>query len=222
MAEMGSDRLRDSLIELHLRLRDEQKARWNRSVSFQDELFDRWERAAFLGFGHGTSIYQDALVIDEVKVGADTWIGPGTVLDGSGGLKIGDNCSISAGVQIYTHDALTKRLSDGRMPVVREPTTIGSSCYIGPQSVITRGVTIGHHSVVGAFSLVDRDVPPLTVVHGVPARPRGRVLLEGPGAPRIEWSAPEAEDVNARLEAVLVRLGELEQAVRELRSGKPG
>ena len=86
-----------SLTELHETLRKEIKSVWDRSVSFQDELFDRWERADFMGFGKGTSVYQDSLIIGDVSVGAATWIGPFTVLDGSGGLTIGDNCSISAG-----------------------------------------------------------------------------------------------------------------------------
>ena len=92
----NNDTLMDKLKELHYKLRDEMMRRWNRSASFEDELFDRWERAEFLGFGEKTSIYQNCLVIGDVKVGKSTWIGPYTVLDGSGGLKIkgggGEGC----------------------------------------------------------------------------------------------------------------------------------
>src|SRR2546423_10331063 len=95
-----------ALLDLHRALRHEMKARWNRSVPFADELFDRWERAAFLGFGSGASIYDSSLVLGDVQVGEETWIGPFTVLDGRGGLTIGKYCSISAGVQLYSHDTV--------------------------------------------------------------------------------------------------------------------
>ena len=77
------------LRELHEQLRDEMRARWQRAVPFADELFDRWERARYLGFGEGTSIYDASVVLGDVTVGEKTWIGPFTVLDGSGGLRIG-------------------------------------------------------------------------------------------------------------------------------------
>src|SRR4051812_27659331 len=66
-----------------------------RAVPFADALFDRWQKARQLGFGEGTSAYDSCLVLGEVSVGKNTWIGPFTVLDGSGELQIGDNCSIS-------------------------------------------------------------------------------------------------------------------------------
>lgn len=56
----------------------------NRSLPFADLLFDRWERAKMLGFGEGTSVYDSAYIFGDVKVGKNTWIGPFTILDGSG------------------------------------------------------------------------------------------------------------------------------------------
>src|SRR5260370_29734578 len=82
----------------------EPRQRFHRRVSFGDLLTDRWENAREYGFGEGTSCYDNVLVLGDVKVGRNCWIGPNVVLDGSGGLKIGDNCSISAGVQLYTHN----------------------------------------------------------------------------------------------------------------------
>ncbi|WP_211240344.1 hypothetical protein [Aminiphilus circumscriptus] len=72
---------------------------FKRTLPFGDYVVDRWEKAAFLGFGEKTSVYDSAIVLGDVQVGANTWIGPFVILDGSGGLVIGSNCSISAGVQ---------------------------------------------------------------------------------------------------------------------------
>lgn len=167
------------LRQLHETLRDEVRARWNRSLPFPDELFDRWERAAHLGFGDGSSIYDASLVIGEVAVGADTWIGPFTVLDGSGGLTIGSHCSISSGVHIYTHDTVMRSLTAGRAAPRSAPVSVGDRTYIGPRSIITAGVSVGEQCVVGAASLVNRDVADRTVVHGTPARVVGRVEVDG-------------------------------------------
>lgn len=75
----------EELIEILKKLRDEKKNNFGRTVPLGDLIFDRWEAAKFLQFGEQTSIYDSSLVLGDVKVGRDTWIGPFTVLDGSGG-----------------------------------------------------------------------------------------------------------------------------------------
>lgn len=92
---------REQLRAFWAAARDEVDARFHRTLPLGDYVVDRWEKARSLGFGEGTSIYDSSLVLGDVRVGARTWIGPFTVLDGSGGLEIGDTCSVSAGVQIY-------------------------------------------------------------------------------------------------------------------------
>ena len=140
-------------------LRQKMKDRFDRHVSIQDLLSDRWETAKFYGFGEGTSCYNNVLILGDVKVGKNTWIGPNVVLDGSGGLEIGDYVSISAGVQIYTHHTVDWSVSLGSEPVKKETTRIGSGVYLGPNSIIQMGVSIGDKAVVGAMSFVDKDIP---------------------------------------------------------------
>src|SRR6478609_9887040 len=94
------------------------KQQFNRRVSIGDLLSERAENAAAYGFGEGTTMYDNVLVLGHVEVGRHTWIGPGCILDGSGGgLYIGDHCSISAGVQIYTHQTVRRSLSMGAAPI---------------------------------------------------------------------------------------------------------
>lgn len=64
------------------------------------------------------------------------------------------------------HTTLSNRL-------ISQPVVIEDECWIGQNAVITKGVRIGHHSVIGANSVVTRDVPPMTIVGGVPARKLG-------------------------------------------------
>ena len=139
-----------SLKEFWLQRRREVDARFCRTLPFGDYVVDRWEKARELGFGAGTSIFDSALVLGDVKVGENTWIGPSTVLDGSGGLSIGSFCSISAGVQIYTHDTMQWALTGGQAGPERAPVRIGDRCYIGPLTVIAKGVSIGDGCVIGA------------------------------------------------------------------------
>ncbi|WP_335903754.1 acyltransferase [Shewanella algae] len=147
------------------------KERYNRVLPFGDVIVDRWEKAKLLGFGEGTSIYDSSLVLGHVCVGKHTWIGPSTILDGTGGgLNIGSHCSISAGVQIYTHDTVNRSLTGGQSPISQAPTCIGDNCYIGPNSIIAKGVTIGDNVVVGANSLVMIDIPSNMMAFGTPAR----------------------------------------------------
>lgn len=159
------------LKKFWLNSRRDLNKQYRRTLPFGDYVVDRWGKARELGFGEGTSIYDSSLVFGDVRVGEHTWIGPFTLLDGSGGgLEIGSYCSISAGVQIYTHDTVERTLSGGAVPIVTAPTSIGSNCYIGPNSVIAKGVTIGDGVVIGANSLVLKDVPAGSKAFGTPCR----------------------------------------------------
>jgi acetyltransferase-like isoleucine patch superfamily enzyme len=147
------------------------KQMFDRRVSIGDLLTERTDNADAYGFGEGTTMYDNVLVRGDVKVGRNTWIGPGCILDGSGGrLQIGDWCSISAGAQIYTHHTVNRSISLGEKPIDCAPTKIGDGVYIGPNAIIQMGVTVGDRAIIGANSLVNRDVPPDAKAFGSPAR----------------------------------------------------
>jgi acetyltransferase-like isoleucine patch superfamily enzyme len=149
-------------------LASRKKQQFDRRVSVGDLLTERADNAAAYGFGEGTTMYDNVLVRGDVRVGKNTWIGPGCILDGSGGaLQIGDWCSISAGAQIYTHHTVNRSTSLGEKPIDCAPTTIGNGVYIGPNAVIQMGVTLGDRAIIGANSFVNRNVPAqIRIPHG--------------------------------------------------------
>ena len=199
----GSGRqLHSDLLNLHVHLRDQMREKCGRSVPLADELTDRWERARFLGFGKGTSIYDSALVLGDVRVAENTWIGPQCVLDGSGGLEIGSSCSIATGCQIYSHDSVEWALSGGKAPYRRRPTRVGNSCYLGPGAIVAAGSTIGDHCLIGALSLVKDVIPPHSIALGIPAKVVGRVVIHGDA--RVELHYDNGRVVNFAEDAAQV------------------
>jgi acetyltransferase-like isoleucine patch superfamily enzyme len=145
------------------------KKEYNRFLSLPDYFIDRWEKAKLMGFGEGTSVYDSCIVLGDVSVGKNTWIGPYTVLDGSGGgLTIGDNCNICAGVHIYTHSTVNRVINN--TDIEKAPVTIGNNVYVGPNVVIAMGCHIGNRVVIGTNSFVNKDIPDNSKAFGTPGR----------------------------------------------------
>lgn len=114
-----------------------------------------------------------AWIIGNPKIGEGTWIGAFTLIDGQGGLTIGKGCDISCGAHILTHSTVKRCVTERAYNQVdRSPTEIGDYVFIGENATILRGVTIGHHSVIGAGSVVKEEtvIPPYSLVVGIPAR----------------------------------------------------
>ena len=110
-----SDQFYANLTSLYKKRRSETKKKWNRVLPFNELISDRWEKAQFLNGLSGSSVYDNSYVFGKVSIGKNTWIGPYTILDGSGGkLTIGEFCSISSGVQIYTHNTVKWALTKGK------------------------------------------------------------------------------------------------------------
>jgi acetyltransferase-like isoleucine patch superfamily enzyme len=161
----------EELRALQKTLQAKKRQEFNRRVSLGDLLTERGDNAREMGFGEGTTCYDNVLILGDVTVGKNTWIGPNVILDGSGGkLTIGDFCSISAGVQIYTHNTVEWSTSLGKKPIAKAPTRIGYGVYLGPNTVVAMGVSIGDKAVIGALSLVNDDIPAGARAWGAPAR----------------------------------------------------
>ena len=103
-----------------------------------------------------------------VRIGSNTNISLRAKIDTRRGkIIIGDNCYITYGCVILSHDATAKRIypnDDGSGTVIIE-----DNVFIGVNSVVLRNVRIGRNSIVGAGSVVTKDVPPNVIVAGNPA-----------------------------------------------------
>ncbi len=157
-------------LKLIFSLREKKMREFKRHVPIGDLFSDRRETAKYMGFGEDTTCYNSVIILGNVSVGTNCWIGPNVILDGSGGLSIGDWVTISAGAQIYSHSSVDRSISKGKMDMLYSETILEDGCYVGPNSVISMGVTIGESAIIGANSFVRHSVKAGAKVSGNPAK----------------------------------------------------
>ncbi len=110
-----------------------------------------------------------------LRIGKHCHINRQCLLDARASLTIGDNVSISPEVAILTtqHD-----YNDAGFGLISRPVVIEDYVWIGSRAMIMPGVTVGRGAVVAAGAVVTKDVAPLDIVGGVPAKPIGRRGLD--------------------------------------------
>lgn len=162
--------------------RDEMKNKYNRVLPTGELLFNRFDKAKYVSAGRNSSIYDTSVLMGDVEIGEDVWIGPYTLIEGiNGTVKIGDFVSVNSGVMIFTHDSTKYYVSGGSSPFRKGDVTIGSNTVIGSTSIISCNVTIGEHCVVAAGSFVNANVEDCSIVAGSPAIKIGKVKLRENG-----------------------------------------
>jgi len=117
---------------------------------------------------------------ERIRIGENVFIWHYTILDGTGGITIGEGCQIGAWVGIFTHSShLAIRLYGSHYREVPEdekkgyavgPVRIGKYTFIGPRSIIMPGVTVGKGCLVSAGSFLHTDIPDFAIVEGNPAK----------------------------------------------------
>lgn len=94
--------------------RNEMKEKYNRVLPSGELIFNRFDKAKYIKCGKNTSVYDTSVVMGDVEIGDNVWVGPYTLLEGiNAKLKIGDFVSIDSGVMIYTHDSTDCYLRGG-------------------------------------------------------------------------------------------------------------
>ena len=138
--------------------------------------------------GAGTSIWHFCHIMKDCEIGERCKIGQNVVI--SSGVRMGSNVKIQNNVSVYTGVTLEDDVFCGPSMVFTNvmtprsayprntaddyaPTLVKRGASIGANATIVCGVTIGEHALVGAGSVVTRDVPPFALVFGSPARVRG-------------------------------------------------
>ena len=102
-----------------------------------------------------------------LRIGDMCFINSGTVIEASSKIEIGPLTKI--GDDVLIQDSNYHEVSEGA-GVKSGPITIGRNVWIGNRAIILPGVSVGDHSVIGAGSVVTRNVPTRAVVGGNPAR----------------------------------------------------
>lgn len=103
---------------------------------------------------------------ENVKIGDNVFINSNLLAMARGGIVIEDNVQIAANVQLLTnnHDPYDRAVLECK------PILIKKGAWIGAGATILPGVCVGEHSIVGAASVVTKDVPDYAVVVGNPAK----------------------------------------------------
>lgn len=143
---------------MHLEGRRLRRAYWNAVFSHLDTQFEILEQVKVEGPAH-------------ICIGERTRIASEVVLDGRGGISIGRDTLIGFKSVLITH---THRASE-MIPIIdqgmeSQPVTIGDDVWLGARVLVLPGVAIENHAIVGAGSVVTRNIPPYAVAVGSPAR----------------------------------------------------
>lgn len=134
-----------------------------------------------ISLGRGVTIARGAILTctgviarlgEGITIGDRCAVGAGSFIGGQGGVTIGNDVIMGAGVRIFSENHNSEALD---RPIrtqgeTRKGVHIGDDCWIGAGATIVDGVAIGTGSVVAAGAVVTHHVPPYTVVAGVPAR----------------------------------------------------
>ena len=113
-----------------------------------------------------------------IRIGGGTFLNIAVMVASMGLVEIGEHCMFANGC--FVTDA-SHRFDDPKLPVpwqgftTKGPTRVGDNVWCGANVVITSGVTVGERCVIGANSVVTKDIPPFSIAAGAPAKVLRRI-----------------------------------------------
>ncbi|MDO4189596.1 MAG: galactoside O-acetyltransferase [Lachnospiraceae bacterium] len=142
--------------------------RLNHTMPMTDEYQEIMKELFGDNLGEGSLVNAPILGVcfDHIKIGKNVVINSNMLAMARGGITIEDDVQIAANVQLLTnnHDPYERRILPCR------PILIKKGAWIGAGATILPGICVGAHAIVGAASVVTKDVPDYAVVVGNPAR----------------------------------------------------
>lgn len=155
--------------------------------------------------GEGTIIWQFSVVLKQAQIGANCNINALTLIEND--VVIGDNVTVKSGVQIWDGLCIEDNVFIGpnvtftndftprskQRPAEFLKTTVKHHASIGANATIIGGVSIGEYSLIGAGSVVTKDVPARALVYGNPAKQNGWVCECGTKLKNLACTACHAE-----------------------------
>lgn len=125
---------------------------------------------------------------ENITLGRDVVVGQGCILGAMEPIHLGDHVHLSRDVMIETA-GLDFSTHQPPYAHVARPIHLANGVWVGARAIILGGVTIGENAVIGAGSVVTRDVPAGAIVGGVPAR-----VISGPAAAALAADARRGTD----------------------------
>ena len=142
--------------------------KFNLATPFSEEYFSLMKELFYNQIGENSIIYNQLTVVrpKNVTIGKNVTVMNGVLMMSAGGITIEDNVMIAANVQLISnnHDPYD------RYVITCKPILIKEGAWIGAGATILPGVTIGKYAIIGANSIVNKNIPDYGVAVGSPAK----------------------------------------------------